>query len=806
MDETGQKIEDKILEILSKEILSISELSRRLNVKRYILAGYLEALREQGKVDVFKVGKAKVYVAKEKLKKGLWMIFFLTFIPFLLSTPSFAQISVNFTPSNKIWIINSNGNLFYTPSIIIVTANCNITFAYLYDSFGTEYIIGTNKISGNQISLKTTTLNMDLLAQGANYSLNLSCDNASESFLLNVSYIEASASIVDAITRSSDLFEDSALLAILTLKENGRFLNPVEEQTNLNITLFVDRVERNVSIKYYPDSNEIEISFDSLPSGTHNVSILISYNGLPSPIQLFKQIDVKKRLSIKSISPQFLTSNISATITLDTSIQLSDISSLKIFVDDVQASLISASGNTITILTPSLSPGEHVLTVRYGKYADSIKVYYTARIAGKIVDELNKPIFARFTFFKNGSPILSTTTNSSGNYEIALPPAYYDLKIEFSQATLYFKNFYFRETDGLIHYIYKDSVQVKGLKVYGFYLFEFSGDYSSVDLELKYSKMNVEDEDKMKVFYCDSWNFAANSCNSNWKTLDFVLDKINSKVTLNLNHLSVFVIGREVSLRVACSINKNSFYINETATISCLVEDEDGNVIENASVTLNFGEKTVRGKTNRNGIFTYEYLVDGEGDFNVSVSAHKNPYLSASTYVAFSAERKKELFISFPDLIKAEIGSNTTIEFSILNTGQADLNNLQIYLEDLPFAYVLSQNYLSKMLAGERKNFTLAILIPANSSAATYSSKIKVVSEGLESTKNFGLTLIKSEKPQPQSAFMVKLPQINLHSTYSYLIIFAAISFSLAFVLKKMKKKREKRISYDDVFSKLEVR
>ncbi|MDT7859205.1 MAG: hypothetical protein RQ930_04180, partial [Candidatus Aenigmarchaeota archaeon] len=417
-----------------------------------------------------------------------------------------------------------------------------------------------------------------------------------------------------------------------------------------------------------------------------------------------------------------------------------------------------------------------------------------------------KAIFTRFTLFKDGNSVLSTTTNSSGDYEIALPPGYYDLKVEFPQATLYFKNFYLRDTDGLINYVYKDSVPIKGLRVYGFYIFEFSGDYSSVSLDLRYSKMNVEDEDSMKVFYCSNWNFASNSCNSNWKTLDFTLDKINSKVSLNLDHLSAFVVGREVSLKVACSINKNSFYINETASISCLVEDEDGNAVENASITINFKGKVVNGKTDANGIFTYEYLVDREGNFNVSVSAYKNPYLSASNYFTFSAEKKKEIFISFPDLVKAEVGTNTTLEFSILNTGQADLTNLQIYFEDLPFNYIISHDYLEKISVGERKNFTLTIFIPENVSVATYSPKIKVVSKELEASKNFGLTLIKAEKPQPQSGFVVKLPQINIDTRYSYLIIFALISFSLAFFLKRVKKSRERRVNYDDIFSKLEVR
>jgi hypothetical protein len=808
MNESQQKIEDKLLEILSKEILSISELSRRLNVKRYILAGYLEALREQGKVDVFKVGKAKVYVAKEKTKKGLWLIFFLALIPFFLPIPTLADISVNFTPSNKIWIINSNGIISYNPSAITIEANCNITYAYIYDSEGTQYIIGTNRITNNKLSFDVSSLNKDLLANGINYSLSITCDNNdSTSIPLNVSYIEASLSIIDSVSKSNDLFEDSTLGAILKLKENGNFLSPIEEKTNLNISLFVDGSMRNISsMIYYSDSNQTEISFGPLSAGSHSIKLSISYDGLPSPIQISQVINVKKRLSIKSIYPQYFSSNITASITLDTSIQPLDQNYLSVFIDNNPANLLSVSGNTINILTPSLSPGEHTLIVRYGNYSDSTKVYYVSKITGKLLDDSNKAIFTRFTLFKDGNSVLSTTTNSSGDYEITLPPDYYDLRVEFPQATLYFKNFYLRDTNGLINYVYKDSVPIKGLRVYGFYIFEFSGDYSSVNLDLRYNKRNVEDEDSMKVFYCSNWNFASNSCNSNWKTLDFTLDKINSKVSLNLDHLSAFVVGREVSLKVACSINKNSFYINETASISCLVEDEDGNAVENASIALNFKGKVVNGKTDANGIFTYEYLVDREGNFNVSVSVYKNPYLNASNYFTFSAEKKKEIFISFPELVKAEVGTNTTLEFSILNTGQADLTSLQIYFEDLPFNYIITQDYLEKISVGERKNFTLTIFIPENASVATYSPKIKVVSKELEASKNFGLTLIKTEKPQPQSGFVVKLPQINMDSRYFYLIIFAAISFSLAFFLKRVKKSRERRVNYDDIFSKLEVR
>ena len=803
MDNSQEKIEDKLLEILSKEILSISELSRRLNVKRYILTGYLEALREQGKVDVFKVGKAKVYVAKEKIKKSFLLI--LLFLPFLLPIPSFADVSINITPSNKIWIINSNGTIFYNPSNIVVTTNCNIIFAYLFDSEGREYIIGTNKISANKLSFDTTSFNKDLLSQGIDYFLNLSCDIDSVTVPLNVSYLEASILIVDSNSRVQDLFEDSTLSAILMLKENGNPLSPIEERANLNVSLFINGIARNISsMKYYSESGQTEICFGPLSAGSHVISISIFYDGLPSPIQISQTINVKKRLSIKSIFPQYLSSNISATIALDASIQPLDLNSLSVFIDNAQATILSASGSTITILTPFLSPGEHTLTVNYGKYKDSSRVYYASKITGRILDDSRKPVSARFTIFKNGVQVFSSTTNSTGDYDIALPPDHYDLKVELPQATLYFKDFYFRDVDGLISYFYKDSISIEGLRVYGFYIFEFSGSYSSVNLHLKYNKKNVEDEDNMKVFYCSSWNFATNSCNSKWETIDFILDKVNSKVTLSLDHLSAFVIGREISLKVACSINKKLFYINEKASIVCLVEDEDGNAVENASITLNIKGRVVSGKTSANGIFTYEYLISEEGDFNVSVFVHKNPYLSASSYFTFSAERKKELFISFPDLIRAEVGKSVTLEFSIFNAGQAELSDLQIYFEDLPFKYSISQEHLDKFLVGERKNFTLTIFIPENASTATYSPKIKVVSKELEASKSFGLTLIKTEKAQPPSGFIVRLPQINIDSEYFHLIIFAAISFSLAFFLKRVKSKR-RRVSYDDVFSKLEV-
>jgi predicted transcriptional regulator len=62
---TDKSIEEKILQALSNRILSTSMLAKEIGVKRYILAGYLEALKNQGRLELHKVGRSNVYTVKK---------------------------------------------------------------------------------------------------------------------------------------------------------------------------------------------------------------------------------------------------------------------------------------------------------------------------------------------------------------------------------------------------------------------------------------------------------------------------------------------------------------------------------------------------------------------------------------------------------------------------------------------------------------------------------------------------------------------------------------------------------------------
>ena len=54
------------MRLLKTNVMSISQLARRLGMRRDLLAGYLEALKDQGKLEFFKVGRSYVYRVKEK--------------------------------------------------------------------------------------------------------------------------------------------------------------------------------------------------------------------------------------------------------------------------------------------------------------------------------------------------------------------------------------------------------------------------------------------------------------------------------------------------------------------------------------------------------------------------------------------------------------------------------------------------------------------------------------------------------------------------------------------------------------------
>jgi len=66
---TDNNFEKKVLTLLSKELLSVSQIAKKLGIRRDVTAGYLEALKNQGKLEFHRVGKSNIYIVPERLKK-----------------------------------------------------------------------------------------------------------------------------------------------------------------------------------------------------------------------------------------------------------------------------------------------------------------------------------------------------------------------------------------------------------------------------------------------------------------------------------------------------------------------------------------------------------------------------------------------------------------------------------------------------------------------------------------------------------------------------------------------------------------
>ena len=65
---TSNDFERRILNLLSKKLMSVSQVAREIGMRRDVTAGYLEALKNQGKLDLFKVGRSYVYKTTERWK------------------------------------------------------------------------------------------------------------------------------------------------------------------------------------------------------------------------------------------------------------------------------------------------------------------------------------------------------------------------------------------------------------------------------------------------------------------------------------------------------------------------------------------------------------------------------------------------------------------------------------------------------------------------------------------------------------------------------------------------------------------
>ena len=66
---TSNDFEKRVMALLNTRLMSVSQIAKEMKMRRDVVAGYLEALKNQGKLEFYKVGRSNVYTISGRLRK-----------------------------------------------------------------------------------------------------------------------------------------------------------------------------------------------------------------------------------------------------------------------------------------------------------------------------------------------------------------------------------------------------------------------------------------------------------------------------------------------------------------------------------------------------------------------------------------------------------------------------------------------------------------------------------------------------------------------------------------------------------------
>jgi hypothetical protein len=584
-----------------------------------------------------------------------------------------------------------------------------------------------------------------------------------------------------------------------------------------NVTFSVWLNDQLTSLKVLPayDVNKGWMLKINPPSnGTYYVKVTAFYDRINATNYSSIVVDNNIEFSIASVDKNWIESNDNITVTL-IALEKNNLISLnsnniniKINSVNAQITTISQRGNLfdVGVVAPSLPPGRYTLQAYLNhdgnSYSDSGEIDYIVPIEGGLVDSNNMAINAKIKFIQNGITKLILTTDAYGHYSGSLPPDNYDMEFDFPRSTLYLYGVSVNSFDDPVKYVLDDS-DMPGIRNAGLYEYEIDLSYSSADVEMSYNEKNVVNENNLKIFQCSNWNSGRKECNSEWNQINGGIDAIRNRVRINSTVLSTFVIGEVKSISVDFSLDKDAYNPGDTIKIRGLVKDVDGNSVKNASVEVSIKNTQISSKVtaDNNGIFSAELQApSNEGSYELDLKANEYPYIEFNGNKNFILTKSKSVFMDFPDAISINKGENLTQNFSLINNGQADIDNLKVYFEGISESYYnFSEN--TSLKAGEEKTFYLRLSIPFYADTGVSSATLKIEGKNISQEKIFGLSI--AEKGAGNEGKNVTLPSTGLASGFAipnissleavYISLFAVICFSASILLKKMNIKKNNR-------------
>lgn len=662
--------------------------------------------------------------------------------------------------------------------------------------------------SGGSYELVVSSVYLDRTGE---FNVVVSCENNESEIITElVSFtISKLTGYIKSIEPSPAYIDDVIEIDFVVKKDNS----PLSSDVIFNISLdgFVK------PLKYLPvyDTTKGWIlridspSFDDL----YDLEVKAFYDR--TTVSNFSTLDIRNEIEyeIVSVNKEWVDIDDELIITLR-ALERGSVISLNenntaISIGSVESEILDVSYHSgvfdVKVDVPNISPGNYKLkaVLNYaGSHSDETDISYIVPIEGELVDENDKPLSVKMEFIQDGVIKLSFITDAFGKYSKLLPPGTYDLEITFPQSKLYLYSVLINGFNDPIKYTYSTS-EVPGINVAGLHDFGIGFSYSSVEMELEYNEKNIEDETELRIFTCDNWNSGKKKCNEDLEEIGGDIDVVRNLIELSSSEFSAFIIGTIKNLNIIFNFDRKIYNIGDKVEISGLVKDVDGKNVGNATIDIVVKNTDIDFTidVDENGVFSASFDAPLEEDeYKVVLTAHRDPYVSSKSQKTFKVSKSKVIYVDMPDTITLERGKNYTKQFSLINTGQADLNNLSLSLVGLSEEYYELTSTINKIKAGGEVDFDIIFYIPSYAELGISGLTLEIVGEEFRQEKVFGYSIIEPVDEEeietsPTTGFLtgIPIPQFTL-DLISGVLLLSIVVVSVLIIRKKFVKKNRREI------------
>jgi len=723
---------------------------------------------------------------------------FLISIPLVSATPVINSLSVQPVSS---WIgENINISLSCSDSL-------NNSISQVYTNIvGPGIVLPTLYFTGN--GNYQLTVSKDYLDRTGQYNATVYCkNNISETTSQTTSFtVSRLSGYINDVKPSPAYIGDDLEIDFIVEKDTARISSGVIFNVSLNDVL--------KNLKVVPAYDSIRGWILKLASpGTaaiYDIDVVAFYNGTSVSDSYTVDIRNSVEFEIVSIDKTWIKSNDNITVRLRALergivIELDENNvDIKIGGGDSQTTDVSRQGDNfiVKVNTPALSSGKYqldaYLSYKGHSYSDSRDIDCVVTISGDMVDINNRVISSQIKFIQAGVTKLTVSNDAYGHYSGSIPPGTYDIEVVFPKSKLKLIGVLINSFDDPISYFYGDDFEIVGIRNAGLYSYDIDLSYSSVEIEMDYSEKNILDENDLNVYKCSGWNSGKKVCNDEWVEIGYDIDTVRNSVKVISSTLSAFVIGELKDITVDFGFDKDIYYLNDKVKVAGIAKDIDGNSIDNASVNVYVKntDKNYNVFADNNGVFSVEFTVpEDEGSYMVVLKAKKSPFNDFKEEKSFKVERSRSIYIDFPESVKIARGKNFTQEFSLLNNGQADVNEIKISLDGIPENYYKISSNNIDLKSDEKRSLYIDFFIPVYAETGVSSAALKVENGNISEEMIFGFNIFEEgeSEPSPTTGMLTgfTIPEIG-YLEITYIVLFAVICFSIAIILKKRKVNRKR--------------